>query len=66
MLIQVAGDCDDGRICPAVYVADDDQDTVVIQGYQVALEQLVPPAGESAVRIPRALLLDAARRLDGR
>ena len=68
MLIKLAG-CEDGHTCPAVYVAEEDDATVVVRGYVVAdqptLEQLNLPDGESAVRLPRALLLEAMERMNG-
>ena len=64
MLKRVAGSCSDGHTCPTVYVDDADQDAVIVQGYAVsnrAVLQLHPPTGEDLVRIPRAVLLEAAR-----
>ena len=64
MLKRVAGSCSDGVTCPTVYVEEGDQDAVIVQGYAVsnrAALQLQPPAGEDLVRIPRAVLLEAAR-----
>jgi hypothetical protein len=66
VLKRVAGSCSDGHTCPTVYVDDTDQDAVIVQGYAVsnrAALQLQPPAGEDLVRIPRAVLLEAARHL---
>jgi hypothetical protein len=64
MLRKIAGDCSDGVTCPAVYV-DDQEDTVIVQGYQAAAIETLPPApdGETRVRLPRAMLLEAAREL---
>lgn len=68
MLRRVAGGCDDGYTCPAVFVGGE-QETVVVQGYRVedraTLGQLELPDGESAVRIPAAVLIEAARALQG-
>jgi hypothetical protein len=65
VLRQVAGTCDDIETCPKVFDAGED---VVVQGYDLDGEtrrQLHLPAGEAAVRLPRQLILDAARRLKG-
>jgi hypothetical protein len=62
-LRQVAGGCDDIQTCPGVFEEGDD---VVVQGYEIGVEtraQLRFGADESAVRLPRKLILDAARRL---
>jgi hypothetical protein len=49
--------------CPAVWV-DDEKGTVIVQGYQDANAELAPaPDGETRVRLPRAVLLEAAREL---
>jgi hypothetical protein len=63
MLRKIAGDCSDGVTCPAVYV--DNKETVIVQGYETASVEALPPApdGETRVRLPRALLLEAAREL---
>lgn len=61
-LHQVAG-CDDLATCPGVFVEGDD---VVVQGYQISTDtraQLTLAANETAVRLPRQLILDAAARL---
>ena len=53
-----------GDICPAVYRTD--QNTVVVCGQPVTTEAGHAPtlgAGEVAVEIPEALLLEAARAL---
>ncbi|WP_261575481.1 hypothetical protein [Frankia gtarii] len=62
-LQQVAGGCDDVQTCPGVFVEGDD---VVVQGYEIGGDtraQLTLAADETAVRLPRQLILDAARRL---
>lgn len=58
----LAGDCPDGRTCPAVWKTD--RDTVAIRGYQLPaadLKQIVLPAGETALEIPVAILEEALR-----
>jgi hypothetical protein len=63
MLRKIAGDCSDGVTCPTVWV-DDDEGTVIVQGYQVTAADLpAAPDGETRVRLPRAMLLEAAREL---
>jgi len=62
-LRQVAGDCDDIQTCPGVFEEGDD---VVVQGYEIGAEtraQLRLGTDESAVRLPRKLILDAAQRM---
>ncbi|WP_203901061.1 hypothetical protein [Virgisporangium aliadipatigenens] len=62
-LRQIAGLCDDVKTCPKIF---EDGSDVVVQGYDLdsATEgQLYLPDGESAVRLPGQLVLDAARRL---
>ena len=57
------GGCEDGD-CPTVYVTD--RGTLVIQGYVLdptATQQLTLPTGESAVEVPAALVLEAARQV---
>lgn len=67
-LTLVAGDasCKKGT-CPAVFAIDEQPSEAVVQGYVVTdadtLAQLGLPPGETVVRVPRALLLDAAARL---
>jgi hypothetical protein len=67
MLIQIAG-CDDGFTCPAVYLVAEDEEAAIVRGYVVIdeaqLAQLNLPAGETVVRIPRAQILEAARRME--
>jgi hypothetical protein len=61
-LSRIAGACPDGRTCPTVY--ETDRETVVVQGYELAaqeLTQIALPDGEAAVEIPIALLEEAAR-----
>jgi hypothetical protein len=70
-LTLVAGDdsCRNGT-CPTVFAIDENPDEAVVQGYVVtdaeALTQLDLSPEETAVRVPRALLLDAAARLGNR
>jgi hypothetical protein len=66
MLTRVAGSCSDGHTCPTIYVDDRDPEAVIVQGYAVpgrTVLEVQPPAGEELVRIPRAVLLEAARHL---
>jgi hypothetical protein len=53
-----------GGTCPTIYAQDDEH--VLVQGYPVpdAHDHLGVPAGESVVRIPRSVLMDAAARLN--
>ncbi|GAB7182759.1 hypothetical protein ATKI12_2590 [Kitasatospora sp. Ki12] len=57
-LTRLAGECEKGT-CPAVYAVDGTED-LIIQGYVVAdpaaLATIGLPAGETAVRIPAALI----------
>jgi hypothetical protein len=70
-LTLVAGDdsCRNGT-CPTVFAIDEEPGEAVVQGYVVTdaetLAQLDLPPGETAVRVPRALLLDAATCLGNR
>ena len=57
---QVAG-CDDGQTCPGVF---EDGDTVLVRGDMVGAVTLDRASGEAVVRLPAALLLEAARKLD--
>jgi hypothetical protein len=61
VLRKVAGECSDGVSCPAVYVKD--EESVIVQGYIEAPDQGALPSGEARVRIPRAVLLEAAEEL---
>jgi hypothetical protein len=68
MLRKLAGDCSDGVSCPAAWTDDQDQDQegiVLVQGYRAADPEGLPPVpdGEARVRIPRAILLQAAQEL---
>jgi hypothetical protein len=64
MLERLAGSCSDGVTCPTVW-ADEETETVVVQGYVDPATDTLPPApdGETRVRIPRSILLAAATRL---
>lgn len=62
-LRQVAGVCDDLKTCPKIWV---DEGSAVIQGDEIneaTSAQLYLAPGETAVRIPTHLILDAAQRL---
>jgi len=63
VLRQVAGGCDDIQTCPGVFVEGED---VVVQGYVIDADteaQLRFATNESAVRLPRQLILEAAQAL---
>lgn len=61
----LAGGSEDGRGCPKIY--DEESDTVAVQGPVVTDEEVAsvmfPEPHEAVVRIPRAMLLEAAARL---
>jgi hypothetical protein len=60
-LTPLAGDCPDGRTCPALWKTD--RETVIVRGQRLgeeALAQVVLPDGETAVEIPASLLEEAA------
>lgn len=59
---QLAG-CSDGATCPTIW-ADGDE-IVIVQGYQATGAEVLPPTpdGETRVRIPRSVLIEAATRL---
>jgi hypothetical protein len=57
------GGCEAGN-CPTVYLTD--RGTLVIQGYVLesgCTKLLTLPSGESAVEVPAALILEAARQV---
>ncbi len=62
-----AGTCTDGMDYPRV-LEDADPTMAVVQGYvvtdQETLDRVAPPVGESAVRVPRHLLIEQGRRLE--
>jgi len=62
---QLAG-CPDGD-CPKVFDVEDGTGDLVVQGFDLTPAVLAelgqPPAGERAVRIPRAILEEASRAL---
>lgn len=58
-LDKLAGDCDDLQTCPAVWA---EGDAVRVQGPEDA-EGLPLGAGETGVRIPAHLILEAADRI---
>ncbi len=68
-LVRISGDdsCNNGT-CPTVFAIDEGKGEAVVQGYTVtdaeALAQMSLPPGESAVRVPLRLLLEAAARLE--
>jgi len=60
-LTRIAGECSDGRTCPAKYATD--RDTVVIRGYQLTADDLAKMGlseGETAVEMST----DVARKLE--
>jgi hypothetical protein len=68
-LIPLAVSSCNSAACPTVFVdeeARDDGADIVVQGYIVpASRSQSPPEGEALVRIPRHLLVQAARKLPG-
>lgn len=62
LMRQVAGPCKDGN-CPKIIDLEGSED-VVVQGPKTELLGELP-GGEVAVRIPRALIEEAARALAG-
>lgn len=63
-LRQVAGICDDIKTCPKIFT--EEVGFAVIQGDEIGdaiRGQLYLAPGETAVRIPAHLILDAAKRL---
>ncbi|MBX6391287.1 MAG: hypothetical protein IRZ08_20235 [Frankia sp.] len=65
-LVQLAKVECNTHACPAVYAAPDG--SLVVQGYVMPVQRPSAdvPEGEAQVRIPRELLLEAARELVGR
>jgi hypothetical protein len=57
-----------GGNCPTVLL-DDETGEVLVQGYEPGTAELAevgaPPLGEAVARIPVALLLEAARTVEG-
>jgi hypothetical protein len=53
-----------GGSCPTIYAGDDGD--LLVQGYRTpeTHRQVMIPDGEDVVRIPRAVLLEAAARLN--
>ncbi|MFD9894238.1 hypothetical protein ACFWY9_33230 [Amycolatopsis sp. NPDC059027] len=56
-LTRIAGTCEDGEVCPTVYLTD--RRTIAVQGYLLPGKDV--SAGEAIVEIPLPLLLEAAR-----
>lgn len=57
--------CNSSNPCPAIWETDDDNE-VLVQGYLLDSEimlKIEPPSGESAVRVPRSLLVEFALQL---
>ena len=65
MRLDLLATCNAGD-CPAVY-ADDDSADLVVQGYPLndSVAGVTVPSGESLVRIPRSVFIEAAARLTG-
>lgn len=61
-LNKLAGDCDDLKTCPGIF---DEGEHVRVQGPE-AVDGLTLGPGETGVRIPVHLILEAAERLKGR
>jgi len=60
ILRPIAGvQCGHGE-CPTIYEDDAHVDDVVVQG---KLESMTTPPGEAAVRLPKAMILEAAAKL---
>ncbi len=59
---QLSG-CDGPDTCPGVF---EDGETVIVRGDVVEVVTLERADGEAAVRLPRAMLLDAAAALGRR
>lgn len=60
-LVPVASVACGSAQCPTIYVDADESGGVFVQGYVVPEQRA--PTGEAVVRIPRHLLLEAARSL---
>lgn len=61
-LQDLAGDCPDGRTCPAAWKTD--RGTIAFRGYQVPdadLKQVVLPDGETITEVPVELVEEALR-----
>jgi hypothetical protein len=60
--------CNEVDTCPRVIEAPDVSDEVFVQGYEDVdprvLAEASPPPGERLVRVPRAMLIEAGRRLE--
>lgn len=60
-LKKLAGDCDDLKTCPGIF---DEGGHVRVQGPEL-VEGLILGPGETGVRIPAHLIIEAAKRLQG-
>ena len=60
-LKKLAGDCDDLKTCPGIF---DEGEHVRVQGPEMA-DGLILGADETGVRIPKHLIIEAAKRLMG-
>jgi len=64
----IAGSGCSGGDCPTVHGVPTEQEDVFVQGYVVTdatlLAELGLPAGETVVRVPRTLLVEAGRKIE--
>lgn len=64
----IAGQSCGGGDCPTVHGVPADRDNAYVQGYVVTDPQLLAelglPAGETVVRVPRSLLIEAGREIE--
>jgi hypothetical protein len=60
--------CQDAYVCPTVIEDTDMPDDAYVQGYDDipahVLNEAAPPAGERLIRVPRALLIEAAHKFE--
>lgn len=62
LTLLAGGDCHQGSTCPTVW--DTEGDDLLIQGYQTDSHELAVPAGELIVRLPRQVILAAAKAME--
>ena len=60
-LKKLAGDCDDLKTCPGIF---DEGEDVRVQGPEL-VAGLTLGDGETGVRIPKHLIIEAAKRIQG-
>lgn len=67
LMRQLSRACDDGKTCPKIFEEDGN---VIVQGAlvedRVVTDRTNPGTGEAVIRLPLALLVEAARRLEQR